>query len=95
MQAIYSFLGKLNHPLLIFTILGVRAGLFGSSIGDALFLIGYLSYVGYNNYLESQRKNDINAEIKAEIGELRNIISAVGLKNNVRPNEIPTGKRFF
>lgn len=95
MQTIYSFLGKLDHPLLIFSILGLRAGILGSSIGDALFLIGYLGFIGYKKYLENQRVNDLNEEVKAEIGQLKTMVATMGLKNSPKVNDIPAGKRYF
>lgn len=95
MQQFYSYLNKLNHPLLVFLVLGIRSGILGASIGDALFLISYVGYVAYQKYLENQRKEDINEKIKSEIGELKNMVSAMGLKNTAKPNELPTGKRFF
>ena len=95
MQAIYSFLGKLDHPLVIFSILGLRAGILGASIGDALFLIGYLGLVGYRKHLENQRINDLNEEVKAEIGQLKTMVATMGLKNSPKMNELPAGKRFF
>lgn len=95
MQAIYSFLGKLDHPLLVFSILGLRAGILGASIGDALFLIGYLSYISYKKYLENQRINDLNEEVKSEISQLKTMVATMGLKNSPKMNEIPAGKRFF
>lgn len=95
MQAISSFLMKLNHPLLIFVVLGLRAGVFGSSIGDAIFLIGYLGFLGYHKYLENLRKEDINDKVKSEIAELRTMVSTMGLKSGIKPQDIPSGKRFF
>jgi hypothetical protein len=95
MQEFFSKLKKINHPLLVFIVLGLRAGILGTSFGDALFLVGYLSFLAFSNFIESKRKDDLNDQVKAEISELKNVVSSIALKTNPKIPQGPDIKRFF
>jgi len=97
MQALFSKIKNSNHILLVFCLFGIRAGIFGASIGDALFFIGFMSLIGYREYIKSKEIPDINVTLKEELKELKDYINANQLKEISKQQEYqqPNIKRYF
>ena len=57
-------------PQVLLSSLLIKCLITGSSIGDALGLIGLASLVGFNLYLDVKREIPVNKEIKDRLLEL-------------------------
>ena len=85
---------KINLLYCIFIIMGVRAGVMGASIGDALFLMSIVGYAGYLKWLESKEIPDYKQIFQEELNQLNNKVSGIIIKET-KPNQPMQNKRFF
>lgn len=98
MEKIKKLLTSVNTVLIVFTLLGLRAVVYGASIGDALFILSIAALLGLKDYLKSIQTPDINEEIKKEIDSIRTYVSAMSIKQGIKdiPKELPKDvKRLF
>jgi len=79
---------KENFPILILSLFLLRLLITGASIGDAIALIALSGIYGFFKYLEHMKQPDINAEVKAQLeqvkadmSEVKNVVNTMKLGN--------------
>lgn len=106
MQKVKQLLLSTNFIVLIFVLVGLRATILGAGIGDAIAILGLCGLVGFNQWVDAKKDvalihvNNIDAEIRKEISDIRAHMSALLIKSTIRPNVAPvsdamTTKKFF
>lgn len=93
MQELSSFLKRINYPLFIFVLLGLRFSLVSSNIADSLYLIAFLGYSAYISFLKSKESTAKTPDEK--IKEIETMVNNIALKNQVRPTQEQNVKRYF
>lgn len=68
---------KINPALAATLIFATRLVILGASIGDAVALIGLCALYAYTLYLDSNKEEPINDQIKSEVEQLRNAVNAL------------------
>lgn len=100
MNKVKEILLSTNFVTSVFVLIGLRITVMGASIGDALAIIGVCGLIGFKQWLDAQVKDDVNAELKKEITDIKSHMSALLIKASVRPPVQPSAepnqpKRFF
>lgn len=96
MQKIKAFLSNLHLDKVIISIFMLRAMFSDFGFAQALTLLILLSYVGYNSWLEKQKANLAEEELRLEMKNVRDIVSGIGIRLNAKPNSPANEpKRFF
>lgn len=85
---------KINLLYAIFVILGIRAGIMGASIGDAMFLVSIVGYAAYLKWLEAKEMPDYKALFQEELNKINNKVSGLVVKET-KPDPHQQLKRFF
>lgn len=99
MQKIKDFVVSLDFAVIVFVLIGLRITVAGASIGDALAIISLVGLKAFNNWLASQKKEDINATVSKELEDIKTTVSGLMVKQAIRPSatqaENPIIKKFF
>lgn len=91
---IKDFFAKNDYISLLFILLSLKMTIFSTTIGDALIILAFLGHISYSKWLETQKAKTIELDFKKELEDVKNIVSAIGLKSPKIPQQ-PEIKRFF
>lgn len=106
MEKVKQFLLSMNTTVAVFVLIGLRITVMGASIGDAIAILGLCALQGATAYLQTLKDvAEIKArgtddELKQEMTDIKNHVSAILIKNTLRPNaptisDASTIKKFF
>lgn len=99
MEKLKTFLMSINVTTTIFVLIGLRVTFFGAGIGEALCISSFCAIQGLAMWLNSKVREPVNAELRQEVADIRAHMSALVMKNSVKPpmspGEKPTMPRFF
>lgn len=87
-----EYIKKINVPMALLCVLAARLLFTDSAFAMSILGLGVIALYGYNQYLESKKEIPVNDEVKREIESIKNQISNISVKTNVKP--IPTQKFF-
>lgn len=73
----------LSPTLALVAGIGIRAVVFGASIGDALAITSLCALHAYTSYLASIKHLPINDEVKADIVEIKSAIGALKMAKSL------------
>jgi hypothetical protein len=93
MQELSSYIKRINYPLFIFALLGLRFALFSSNIADSLYLVAFLGYTAYDKYLASLIKGVKTSDER--IKDMEATINGMALQKQVKPTIEQSVKRYF
>lgn len=77
-----SFFGN-YLPICAFFGFSARLIIQGANLGDAIALFGFAALYGFGLYLQAQKEEPINNQIKAELEALRNQVSSIQSSNTL------------
>lgn len=106
MEKVKQILLSTNTTVAVFVLIGLRITVMGASIGDAIAILGLCALQGANKWMENAKEiaelnaRGIDDELKQEMTDIKNHVSAILIKNSVRPNapvisDAGTIKKFF
>lgn len=94
MEKVKKILASLNFIPIMFVILTMRSVIYGSSIGDAIALLGLCALTGFNLWLNGNHKDGLlETRVQKEIDDLKVSLTGIQIKNSVKqPSGVP---KFF
>lgn len=96
MQKIKLFLSNLSLDKYIILAFLIRAMFSDFGFAQAFALLVLLSYVAYTSWLEKQKANLAETELRQEMQNIRDIVSGIGIRLNAKPDQTTNSpKRFF
>lgn len=96
MKRIKEFLLSRDFILFTFIFMGARCLFIEPGIGFALTAVSFASLIGYDKYLAFKKAPDVNAELKAELENVKTHISGLMMRNAAKPAQMQQEiKRFF
>lgn len=106
MNKLKQILLSTDTTVLVFVLIGLRVTVMGASIGDAIAILGLCALQGGNAWMTNLKDvaeikaRGTNDQLKQEMTDIKNHVSAILIKNSVRPSAAPvsdaaTIKKFF
>ena len=95
MQALSLYIKKINYPIALFALLGIRILFFQANLAEALILLGYLVYDRFKWYVEFTKKQQEVVLPEQKLKDLETMITTIAMKNNKIAPDLSGVKRFF
>lgn len=89
-------LKQVNWILFVLIVLGLRA-VVSADLAQALVVIAFSAVYGFKMHLTATARAPLEADVKIQIEEMKNVISGLAMKNALKPTITPQelNKRFF
>lgn len=80
----------------VYILLGLLAlrSLIDASYPQAFIVMSFVGLKAYNDYLKSKIQKDLDAEVKKELSDMKNIVSGLSVKHAAKP-QAQENFRFF
>ncbi len=86
---------KINVPMSILLLVALRMLFPDASIALSIFGLGTLALYGYSLFLSKKYTKSLDEKVREELNEMKSLVSGMAVKQNVKPNSIKDGQRFF
>lgn len=84
---------KVNVPMALLLLITLKVLLLEVTFATTIFGLGLISLYAFASYIESKKQKPLDDDVKRQLEEMRNVISGVAVKNNLKSN--PENKRYF
>ena len=95
MEKLKNALSNTNYINVVLVLLGIRA-IVDANLSQALIVACFSGIYSYSKYLDTKKAPNIAEDLRKEIGDIKNNMSSLMMKNAARPPEMEQQlKRFF
>lgn len=85
---------KINVALALICLISIRMLFSDASYPMAIFGLSLTGLYGFSMYLDTKKSKPADQQLKAELEQLRDTISGIAVKNNIKP-PIKENQRYF
>lgn len=89
-----EYIKKINVPMVLLCLVTIKLLFSNESYAVAAFAIAVAGLFAYLNYLKSKEVAPLDEQVKKDLDAMRNQISNIAVKTNLKPQPGPNQKFF-